>query len=244
MKVGGKTNTRPLDLKNMMLRCAKSLLDVGLGTILFLTATVGQAAGQKTPEDETVPSAQVFIAIPVAQVATQATEVSSFLYTLEKEFIAPSPEVEKIQKELPEARDRLELRFRRTMHLLQTQPEMVMLQSQRQVWEKNRAEMDAWLNRLNNRLTELNKAQARVADLQKVWGQTVDSARSDQAPEAIIRRIEGTLQAIEAAQSTLQTRRSAVLDIQVSGRALYVFSPGTKGAWQDGDAKIRRAIRR
>jgi len=45
MKAGETNNTRILDLKDMMLR--KSLLGVGLSTLLFLTAIVGQAAGQR-----------------------------------------------------------------------------------------------------------------------------------------------------------------------------------------------------
>ena len=47
MKPGETNNTRPEDLKNRMLRCAKSLLGVGFGTLLFLTAIVGQAAGKR-----------------------------------------------------------------------------------------------------------------------------------------------------------------------------------------------------
>ena len=213
MNPGETNNTRPEDLKNRMLRCARSRLSVGFGILLCLTGMVGQAAGQKPPEVQTAPSAQASAAIPVAEVATRATEVSNLLRTLQTQF-APSPEIEKIQKELPDVRDRLEAKLRRTMKLLQAQPTMETLQTEEQVWQKSQTEMGGWLNRLTQRATQLQTALGRLADLQKAWSQTLDSARSEQAPEAIVQQITAILPAIEAAQITLQTQRSAVLDLQ------------------------------
>ncbi len=213
MKPGEKNNARPEDLKNRMLRYAKNLLGVGLGTLLFLTAIVGQAAEQKTPEVQTASSPQASIVIPVAEVATQATEVWNFLRTLQTRF-APSPEIEKIQKELPDVRERLEEKLQRTMKLLQARPTMKMLQAEEQLWQKSQSEMGDWLNRLTQRATQLEVALGLLADLQKSWSQTLDSARSGEAPEAVIQQITGILPAIEAAQITLQTQRSAVLALQ------------------------------
>ena len=211
MKAGETNNTRILDLKDMMLR--KSLLGVGLSTLLFLTAIVGQAAGQKSPEVQTAPSPQASVVIPLAEVATRTTEVSNFLRTLHTQF-APSPEIDKIQKELPNVRDVQEAKLRRTMKVLQAQPAMEMLQAEEQMWQKSQTEMGGWLNRLTQRVTQLQAALGRLADLQKAWSQTLDTARSEQASEAIIQQITAILPAIEAAQITLQTQRSAVLALQ------------------------------
>ena len=188
-------------------------LIVALGILLCLAAMVGQAAGQKPPEVQTAPAPKVSVAIPVAEVATRATEVSNLLRTLQTQF-APSPEIEKIQKELPDVRDRLEAKLRRTMKLLQAQPMMETLQTEEQVWQKSQTEMGSWLNRLTQRATQLQTALGRLADLQKAWSQTLDAARSEQAREAIVQQITAILPAIEAAQITLQTQRSAVLDLQ------------------------------
>jgi potassium-dependent mechanosensitive channel len=190
-------------------------LTVSLGILLCLTVMVGQAAGQKPPEVPTAPAAQTSPTIPVAEVATRATEVSNLLRTLQTQF-APSPEIEKIQKELPDVRDRLEAKLRRTMKLLQAQPTMEALQNEEQVWQKSRIDMGGWLNRLTQRATQLQTALDRLADLQKTWNQTLEMARSGQAPEAIVQQITAILPAIEAAQITLQTQRSAVLDLQGS----------------------------
>jgi small-conductance mechanosensitive channel len=188
-------------------------LTVAIGILLCLTAMVGQAAGQKPPEVQTAPAPKVSVAIPVAEVATRATEVSNLLRTLQTQF-APSPEIEKIQKELPDVRDRLEAKLRRTMKLLQAQPMMETLQTEEQVWQKSQTEMGKWMSLLTQRATQLQTALGRLADLQKAWSQTLDSARSEQAREAIVQQITAILPAIEAAQITLQTQRSAVLDLQ------------------------------
>ncbi len=195
MKPGKTNNARPEDLKNRMQRYAKSLLGVGLGALLFLTA----------PQDS--------MAIPLAEVASQAAQVSNFLRTLHTQF-APSPEIEKIRKELADVRERLEARLQRTMKLLQAQPTMKMLQAEEQLWQKSQSEMGDWLNRLTQRATQLEVTLGLLANLQKSWLETLDSARSGQAPEAVIQQITEILPAIEATQITLQTQRSAVLDLQ------------------------------
>jgi small-conductance mechanosensitive channel len=195
------------------LGAGKRRLGIVFGILLCLAAMVGQGAGQKAPEVQTAPAPKVSVAIPVAEVATRATEVSNLLRTLQTQF-APSPEIEKIQKELPDVRDRLEAKLRRTMKLLQAQPMMETLQTEEQVWQKSQTEMGKWMSLLTQRATQLQTALGRLADLQKAWSQTLDSARSEQAREAIVQQITAILPAIEAAQITLQTQRSAVLDLQ------------------------------
>jgi hypothetical protein len=107
--------------RDTLLGAVKRRLGIALGMLLCLTVMAGQAAGQKSPEVQTAPSPQASIVIPVAEVATRATEVPNLLRTLQTQF-APSPEIEKMQKALPDVRDRLEAKLRRTMKLLQAQP--------------------------------------------------------------------------------------------------------------------------
>ena len=74
-------------------------LTLSLGMLVCLTVLFGQAAGQKPSEVQTAPAGQTSAAIPVAEVTSRAAEVSNFLRTLYTQF-APSPEIEKILKEL------------------------------------------------------------------------------------------------------------------------------------------------
>ena len=188
-------------------------LIVALGILLCLTVMVGQAAGQKPPEVQKAPALEVSAAIPVAEVTTRAAEVSNLLRTLYTQF-APSPEIEKIAKELPEVSARIAMETERTMKILRAQPTLETLQTEEQSWQKSQIAMGRWMSLLTQRAAQLQTALGRLADLQKAWSQTLDAARSEQAREAIVQQITAILPAIEAAQITLQTQRSAVLDLQ------------------------------
>jgi hypothetical protein len=188
-------------------------LIVALGIILCLAAMADQAAGQKAPEVQTAPAVQASAAIPVAEVTSRAAEVSNFLRTLYTQF-APSPEIEKILNELPEVSARLSTELDRTMRVLRAQPTLVMLQTEEQAWQRRQIEMGRWMGLLTQRAMQLQASLGRLADLQKMWNQTLDSARATQAPEGILQQISAVLPAIEAAQITMQTQRSGMLELQ------------------------------
>jgi small-conductance mechanosensitive channel len=102
----------------------------------------------------------------------------------------------------------------RTMKILRAQPTLETLQTEEQSWQRRQIAMGRWMSLLTQRAAQLQTALGRLADLQKAWSQTLDSARAGQAPEAIVQQITAILPAIEAEQITLQTQRSAVLDLQ------------------------------
>jgi potassium-dependent mechanosensitive channel len=188
-------------------------LIIGLGIILCLAVMVGQAGAQRAPEAQKASAGETSAAIPVAEVTTRATEVSDFLRTLYKQF-APSHEIEKILKELPEVSARIASENERTMKLLRAQPTLVMLQTEEQAWQRRQIEMGRWMSLLTQRAMQLQTALGRLADLQKAWGETLESARVGQAPETILQQISAVLPAIEAAQITMQTQHSALLELQ------------------------------
>jgi len=194
-------------------RIGKGRLVIALGIVLFLTATVVRAAEQKTAEAQTTNGQQTPAEIPVSMVVTRAAEVSSFLRSLNLQF-APSREVEKIQKELPELSGRMATALRRSMKILQAQPTLEFLQTEEQLWQKNQLELGKWLSLLIRMADRLEAALTRLTDLQKTWSRTLDTARAEQAPDTIIQQITTVLPAIEAAQITLQTQHRAVLDLQ------------------------------
>jgi len=188
-------------------------LTLSLGIILCLAVMVGQAGAQKASEAQTAPAAQFSAAIPLAEVPTRATEVSNLLRTLYAQF-APSPEIEKILIELSEVSARLATELDRTMRVLRAQPTLETLQTEEQSWQRRQIEMGRWMGLLTQRAMQLQASLGRLADLQKMWNQTLDSARATQAPEAILQQISAVLSAIEAAQITMQTQRSGMLELQ------------------------------
>ena len=205
--------------------------------LLFLTATVSHAAapeGPAPPASTAVPAAQttlapltpttapaarttaappVSAAIPMAEVATRATEVSSFLGNLYTQF-APSDDIEEIEKELPDLGGRMAMELRRTTKFLQAQPSLDTLQSAQQLWHKRQAQTGKWLVYLTQRATQLQAALSRLDDLQKRWRLTLDATRKEQAPETIIQQVGALIPAIEAAQRAIQEQSSSVLNLQ------------------------------
>ncbi len=184
-----------------------------VSVLLLVSVLIGEAAEQKTPASEKAPAAQTPGAIPLADIATKATEVEALLRTLNTE-LAPSPDIERIEKQLPGVSGLIGREFAGTMNLLQTQPPLATIQAQEQLWRSRQKEITAWLNHLTRRVTQLQKALNQLTDLQKTWSQTLDTAKESKAPGPIIQQIDGILASIEAAQMPLQAQRPALLDMQ------------------------------
>ncbi len=182
-------------------------------SFLFMSAVVAQAAEQKTQTPQKVPAPQASAAIPIAEVATRATEVSNLLRSLNT-LLAPSPHIETIQKQLPDISRDIALGLSDTRKVLQQLPTLAILQSAQQLWEKRQIEMTHWLNLLSQRTTDLQAALNKLADLQKTWIQTRNAAEASGAPEPILQQIDATITAIEAVRTPMQSQGSAMLDLQ------------------------------
>jgi potassium efflux system protein len=180
---------------------------------LFMATVSAQAAEQKISEPQKPPTQQAPAAIPVAEVATRSTEVSNLLRTFNA-LLAPSPQIEMIAKQLSDTSRKIELEFSETKKVLQQQPALATLQTGQQLWEKRQLEMNHWLNLLTLHVTQLRDASNKLADLQKIWSQTQDTAKVSKAPGLILQQIDATITAIEAMQTPMQTQGSAMLDLQ------------------------------
>jgi potassium efflux system protein len=196
-----------------LLSAGKRRVIIAFAILLSLVVIAGRAAAQKPQEAQKAPAPQASAAILVADVTARATEVSNLLRTLYTQF-APSHEIEKIQKELPEVSGRMAVELLRTEQNLQMQPTLEMLQTEQQSWQKSQIEMGRWLSLVTQRATQLQSALTQLEELRKVWTKTLDAAQAEKAPEAIIQQISAILPAIEAAQVTLQAQRNAALDFQ------------------------------
>ena len=88
---------------------------------VLLAAGQGVTAGNETREPKKVSALPPSSAIPVAEVATRATEVSNLLHTLETQ-LASSPAIETIRKQLPKVSAHIDLLLEGTTEILQEQP--------------------------------------------------------------------------------------------------------------------------
>jgi hypothetical protein len=189
-------------------------LVVALAVGFFLLAA-GQAetAGNETREPRKAIALPAPSAIPAAEVATQATAAMNLVRTLETQ-VAPSPTIEAIRSRLPKVSAHIDLLLEGTTEILQEQPPLSTLQTQQQIWEGMQLQMTSWLKVLTERANQLRTGLDRVADLQATWTKTEDAAKTAKAPGPILQQIDTILTAINAAQPSLQTQLSAVLDLQ------------------------------
>jgi hypothetical protein len=149
----------------------------------------------------------------VAEVAKRANEALNLLRHVNR-LLDPSPQVETIQKLLPEASRTIDLEVSATKKVLQDEPTLAMLQTGQQSWEKRQLEMTHWLNLLTQRATQLQTALNQFRELEKIWSHTLDAAKAPRAPEPILQQIDATIAGVETVQTPIQTQLSAVLDLQ------------------------------
>jgi small-conductance mechanosensitive channel len=179
--------------------------------LLLLCVVAGTAVAQQRAESQQTPASAPGAAIPVAEVATQATEVAKFLRTLSAQVV-PSPIIDTIHRVLPEASGTIDLELAATSTMLQGQPTLEVLQTQHQLWQRRQQQMTGWLHVLTERATQLQEVRHRLTTLHTTW--TATRAAAQQAPEAILQQIDATLAALAAAQTPLEAQRVAVLDLQ------------------------------
>lgn len=173
-----------------------------------------RALDQKTPEPRKAVSGPPSGAIPLGEVPMHATEALDFLHSL-KAYELPNPEIEEIEKALPEAVARIGCELAETKAMLKNQPTLFSLQAKREHWRQLQMKMTRWLEVAKEPAAQLSGALQRVEDLRNMWAQTLASSQASNAPDPVVRQIESTIAAIEAEQRVLQPQYDAILDLQL-----------------------------
>ena len=188
---------------------------VGLG--LWGLTVCGHAADQRAQAPAASPPPQAAPpssdAIPVAEIAAQAATTTAFLRDLTSR-LAPSAEIERIQRALPEASKLIELESEGTAHMLRGQPSLAAIASQQELWEARQLQTDRWLSTLTRRTSDLQAEMGRLTELQARWGRAQASAQASQAPGPVLQQVADLLAGIAAAQAELQAQLTAALDLQ------------------------------
>jgi hypothetical protein len=183
--------------------------------LLLLFPGSGKTAQQKAaalpvPEPAAAP---LPVAIPLADIATRATEVANLIASLIASA-APSTAIESIAKDLPDLSEKLDGQFATTTKSLDAEPTLDLLQSMQQDWQRRELEAKGSLTTLTTQATKLQDALNQLGELQKTWGSTRASAQETTAPGPILQQIAATLAAITAAQAKLQSERAELLGLQ------------------------------
>ena len=190
--------------------CAFIIALVAVCSVPPVTAIAAETKTAETPKPAAPPPP---VTIPLADIATRATEVSNLLGNLTASAV-PSAQIENIAKTLPELSEELNAQFAATTKSLEAEPTLDTLQTLQQDWERRQVETTRWLSALTAQATRLQQAMNQLGDLQKTWGSTRADAQAAKAPDPILGQIDATLAAITAAQAKLQSERAALLDLQ------------------------------
>ncbi|HSO60809.1 MAG TPA: mechanosensitive ion channel domain-containing protein, partial [Desulfobacterales bacterium] len=192
---------------------APSLIAVALAVTLFLAVGPGDSAGQTTAEPKSAAVPPPPAAIPMAEVATRASEATNFLTALSAKF-APSHEIDKIQQALAEVSRQVDEEFADTSEILLQEPTLATLQAQQARWQRRRLQVTVWLTLLTKRAVDLRGTLDRLAYIKETWTRTRDAALASQSPAQILQQIESVLAAIEAEKTPLAAQQENVLDLQ------------------------------
>ena len=189
-----------------------SALIAGLVACSLSPIMVG-AAEQKLSESVKPPVPAAPAAIPVADIATRATELSNLLVTLTASAAAGA-NIGSIAQMLPDMSEKLDRQLAATTKILDAEPTLDTLQSLQQDWQRHELNTKGWLSQLTAQAIKLEEALTQLGDLQKTWGSTRAAAQETKAPDPILQQIDATLTAITAAQGKIQSERTALLELQ------------------------------
>lgn len=152
-------------------------------------------------------------AVSLAEVATQAIVVESYLDTL-KQLTAGSIETQAIQNQFHDLSTQSESDAVEATRIIKEQPTLEKLQSLQQRWQGRQQKLNAWLAILTLRATKIQDELNHLDVLQKNWTLTSVTAISSKAPPLTVQQIAAILASIRTAQISLVAVRATVLDIQ------------------------------
>ncbi len=205
----------------------RPLLATALGVLLVLCSSFGHTAEQKavapqktgapeaTQKVATTPAPSGPAAIPVADVATKATEVANQLQTITQK-LAPSPQIETIRQLLPDVSLQIDEDLAVTTKVLEGLPALPTLQAQQQLWQQIQAKTTGWLAELTKQSNALQVVLDHLSGLQDIWVMTLKAAQDSKAPGPTLQQVNETLAAIREAQIPLKAQLTSVLDLQSS----------------------------
>jgi len=150
-------------------------------------------------------------AISVGEIATRAAEVPGLLRSLSP---PPSVQIQSVEKQLPEMRERIDAEQAAAASILRGEPTMDTLQVEEQLWQRRLFETKQWLTFLTQRAKLLHDSLNRLAQIEKTWRETRDAAETSRAPGSLLEEIDGSLAAIASTREALEAQRATILSLQ------------------------------
>ncbi|UCE84708.1 MAG: mechanosensitive ion channel [Deltaproteobacteria bacterium] len=189
-----------------------------LGLLALCSVALGPAAPAQETAPETAPAAAPQpppkpASIPLSEITKRFDEAIQRTRETDRR-IAPEPGVEKIEAELPARHEALAKLAGDTRGRIAGAPSLNTLELERRAWATRKAEIDAWRQKLADRIAALARELDELDALQKIWQRTVDEARAAGAPAAVLERAGSAVAEIGAARTRAEERRNRLLALQ------------------------------
>jgi len=173
--------------------------------LLLMVVALGVASAQERTD---APAS-----IPLPEVASRAERVMADLRQLDA-LLVRLPEVEAIERELPQVVVRVRERSEETTLGLAAAPSLTVLDVLVDGWEGVRQALLEWVDVLTRRATRLEEERQRVDGVVDRWRRARDDAREGKAPAAVTERVDSVLAALDGARWRLEAERDAILALQ------------------------------
>jgi small-conductance mechanosensitive channel len=170
-----------------------------------------QSQKTEAPQKSSLP--QLSVAIPIAEVAAKAADVTNQIRDMQAK-LAPSELTESIGSLLPRKVEQVSQQLNDTRKTLKGEPTLSVLQNQQQLWQQTQGDINIWLQVLTKRATLIRENLIELETLEAIWSKTLGEAVKANAPQPILQQIKGVIESVSTEKASLGTQRTAVLDLQ------------------------------
>jgi small-conductance mechanosensitive channel len=176
-----------------------------------------------------VPTATPIAPIPLADVAAKSDEIGVYLSQVEERW-QPNGDVEAIATALPGVSAQVHDKATATHRLLSGSPTLRDVDNLTEKWKQLRAQLDGWSDQLTKMATALDKELDGLDELRGIWKATGDLARAQNAPSAVLERVDAVLASLASTRKVAQQRRQQLLELQ---DAVVAQSAATRAPLRD-----------
>ena len=203
----------------MKLRSFRAILKmlVGITVAAALQAPANLSAAtepsQAAVQGQTSSTKVKPLAIPLADVATQAAAVADKLDTLST-LGDKDPDVQTVTRQLPQFTTLIDREKPEALKKLREIPTLGTLQELGLIWWKRQQQLTLWLSVLAGRADRLQRALDQIETQRKSWLLTRLGDQATQTLPEVTRQADGVLTELHSTKTTLEQRRRNVLIIQ------------------------------
>ena len=151
--------------------------------------------------------------MPLPEIAKRSDDLAVYLKQLGNR-LAPGPQIQTIDDQLPSMSDRIRAMRVRTASTLGASPSLQEVSELTWEWESFQSALAEWSTQLTARATELDQELRGLGDLRAIWLATQEQARAEGAPAPVLDRIKATLTLLQQVRKQVDSYREAALVLQ------------------------------